>query len=95
MNKNRIEELRKKNDLSVNQLAKMIGVSRTTLYNYEIGKSSVPSIILIKLRQVFKVSVDYILYQEPIDDYVSLNVNEVDELLSEVKKNLLKKSNKN
>ena len=49
LNKNRIEELRKRNNITADELAEKLSISRTTLYNYESGKSSIPSDSLLEL----------------------------------------------
>ena len=93
MNKNRIEELRKQKNISVDELAQKLCISRTTLYNYESGKYAIPSNILLELRDLFEVSIDYILCKEPIDNCISLNIDQVDELLDDVKRIFLRNHN--
>lgn len=56
-----ILELRLKNGLSQNQLAKMIPVSRQAISNWELGKSLPDLAILLELSKIFCVSIDEIL----------------------------------
>ncbi len=59
----RIAELRKAANWSQEELAKKIGSSRVMIGNYE-RNSNTPSIdILLKLAQVFDVSVDFLVGQ--------------------------------
>ena len=56
-----IAQLRKQLNLSQEELAKKIGVSRTIIGNYE-RNANTPSIeVLIKLSKAFNVSVDYLI----------------------------------
>lgn len=57
----RITQLRKQQNLSQDELAKKAEVSRTIIGNYE-RNTNTPSIeVLIKLANVFNVSVDFII----------------------------------
>ena len=58
---NRIQELKEQKGISSQKLSDMLGVSRTTLYNYESNKTNIPSNILEQLSKIFDVSTDYIL----------------------------------
>lgn len=57
----RIRALREDKDLSQKDLADMLQVSQATYSRYENGKLDIPSENLIKLAQIHKVSVDYLL----------------------------------
>lgn len=61
MKGNRIQELKEQKGISSQKLSDMLGISRTTLYNYESNKTSIPSNILEKLSKIFNVSMEYIL----------------------------------
>lgn len=56
-----IRDLREDNDLTQQQIANMLGCSQTAYSLYEIGKRDIPTTILIKLADYYKVSVDYLL----------------------------------
>ena len=58
---NRIQELKEQKGISSQKLSDMLGISRTTLYNYESNKTNIPSNILEQLSKIFDVSTDYIL----------------------------------
>lgn len=61
MSNNRIQQIREENGITVEELITYLKISRATLYNYESGTTPIPSDILIKISERFKVSVDYIL----------------------------------
>ena len=57
----RIRELREKFGISQADLAKRIGVSRSTESSWEAGLGSPNSACLIDLAKIFHVSTDYLL----------------------------------
>lgn len=57
----RIRDLREDKDLSQDAVAKILSVSQSTYSRYESGYLDIPSEILIKLSEFYKVSTDYIL----------------------------------
>ena len=57
----RIRDLREDHDLNQTQIAKILGMSQTGYSKYETGRHDVPTSILIKLSQLYDVSVDYML----------------------------------
>ncbi len=59
-----IRELRKKRNLSMKELGKLIGVSESTISLYENGKRQPDYETLIKISNFFGVSVDYLLGQK-------------------------------
>ena len=56
-----IRDLREDNDLTQEQVAKILGTSQTMYARYERGASELPIRHLIKLSELYKVSTDYIL----------------------------------
>ncbi|MFK4461595.1 helix-turn-helix domain-containing protein [Bacillus safensis] len=58
---NRIRFLRKEKKMSQDALAKKLNVNRSTVANYEIGRISPTSQILLELSNIFEVSTDYLL----------------------------------
>lgn len=58
---NRLSELRKVHKLRQEDLAKRVGIARTTYAMYEQGKREPDYEILQKLADFFEVSVDYLL----------------------------------
>lgn len=57
----RIKDLREDHDLTQKQLAKELNCSQQVYSNYELGQRDIPTDILIKLSNFYKVSIDYIL----------------------------------
>src|SRR5699024_5051934 len=61
--KNRIQELRREQNLTLDALSEQIGVSQETIRAYEAGIQDPPPEILIKLAQKLNASIDYIFCQ--------------------------------
>ena len=59
----RIRDLREDNDLKQRQVAEMLNCSQQVYSNYELGQRDIPTDILIKLANLYKVSIDYLLDQ--------------------------------
>ena len=57
----RIAMLRKKNKLTQQNLADIIGISRSLLSNYEIGRNSLYDEMLIRFALALDVSLDYLV----------------------------------
>lgn len=57
----RIKELREDSDLSQSQIAAQLNCSQQAYSNYELGRRDVPSAMLIRIAQLHKTSVDYVL----------------------------------
>ena len=57
----RIRDLREDRDLKQRELAAYLNCSQQVYSNYELGQRDIPTDILIRLAQLYKVSVDYIL----------------------------------
>jgi transcriptional regulator with XRE-family HTH domain len=58
---NRLYELRKQADLTQCQVADMLGIRQPSYIRYEIGTSEPRQEILVKIADIFRVSVDYLL----------------------------------
>ena len=61
----RLKEYRKKKNIRQSDLAKQIGVSRSTVSMWEIGASQPDNDLLLKLSQILDCSVDELLQSEP------------------------------
>ncbi|WP_431090209.1 helix-turn-helix domain-containing protein [Paenibacillus sp. 8b26] len=59
----RIRDLREDKDLTQQTMAELLHISQTTYSRYENGTLDVPSVVLIKLADFHKVSIDFILGQ--------------------------------
>ena len=57
----RLRELREDYDIKQKELAAYLYCSQQVYSNYELGQRDVPTDILIRLSQLYHVSVDYIL----------------------------------
>lgn len=61
---------RKAKGLTMKELGEMIGVSESAISQYETGKREPDNTTLVKLSEIFGVSVDYLLgaaYKQPIE----------------------------
>ena len=76
----KIKDYRKHFGLSQEELAKKIGVGKTTISNYEVGIRSPKKPQLIKLSEVFDVAIDDFF---PQTDSTRINVSSI---LSEINK---------
>lgn len=59
--KDRLRQLRKKNKLTQEELAKILNYGYTAIANYESGRTQPSLNNLKKLAEFFKVSTDYLL----------------------------------
>ena len=57
----RIRDLREDHDLKQRQLAEFLSCSQQVYSNYELGQRDIPTDVLIRLSDFYKVSVDYLL----------------------------------
>ena len=61
----RIRDLREDHDLKQRQVAQYLNCSQQVYSNYELGQRDIPTDILIRLADLYQVSVDYILGLTP------------------------------
>lgn len=79
--KNRISVLRDRLGLTQEQLGETFGVSKSSVAQWEAGKTNLPTSRLLELAALFKVSVDYLLGLTNVDDQASaqvININETE-----------------
>lgn len=57
----RIRDLREDRDLTQRELAEALHCSQQVYSNYELGQRDIPTEVLIRLSDYYRVSVDYIL----------------------------------
>ncbi len=64
----RLRDLREDNDLTQDQLVKILQMHKTTYTNYEQGKREIPFELVIRLAKLYNVSIDYIaeLISQPL-----------------------------
>lgn len=59
----RIRDLREDRDLKQRQVAEYLNCSQRVYSNYELGQRDIPTDILIRLANMYNVSIDYLLGQ--------------------------------
>ena len=79
----RLQELRKKEGYSQEQVAEMLGLSRQAISKWESGQGKPEIDNIIKLTEIYHVSADYILLGA---EKVSVPVPEKKELSQKTKK---------
>lgn len=65
--KDRLKELRKKANLTQEELGNQLGVAGNTVCYWEAGESQPPLETIIKLAEIFCVSTDYLFGLENLD----------------------------
>ena len=71
----RLKELRISKNWSMEYLGKLVGVSDQTISNWERGRNQ-PSIKhLIKLADIFEVTVDYLVERDRTDGLINVLMN--------------------
>ncbi|WP_047758091.1 helix-turn-helix domain-containing protein [Geobacillus sp. ZGt-1] len=71
---NRLQELRSKLNMRQEDVAKKIGVGRTTYAMYEQGKREPDYETLLKLADLFEVSTDYLLTGKTVESKKPTNL---------------------
>lgn len=56
-----IKNLREDNDLTQEQLARVLNIKQTTYSKYELGKINIPIDTFITLADFYDVSIDYLV----------------------------------
>ena len=59
----RIRDLREDHDWNQTTVSKMLNMSQTGYSKYETGENDIPTKILIRLVDIYDVSIDYLLGQ--------------------------------
>lgn len=59
----RIRDLREDHDFKQRQVAEYLHCSQQVYSNYKLGQRDIPTEILVKLADLYKVSIDYLLEQ--------------------------------
>lgn len=57
----RLKEIRKDNDYTQIEIARILGITQVQYSRYETGERLIPITLLIKLADYYNVSVDYLL----------------------------------
>lgn len=91
----RIKALREQKDLTQTELAKLLGITRSSVNAWEMGISTPSTQYIVELAQIFKVSTDYLLC---INNSATVSVAGLDEkdvqLVHAVIEHLKKKNSK-
>lgn len=61
MHYQRIRDLREDHDLKQKDMAEILNCSQQVYSNYELGQRDIPTEVLIRLSEYYRVSVDYLL----------------------------------
>lgn len=77
---NRIKELRNKKHLLQSDVAKYIGKSERVVGFYEKGERDPNTATLLKLSELFDVSVDYILGKSTLKNSNTQNLDDIDRI---------------
>ena len=59
----RIRDLREDNDLTQNQVSKVLMCDQSLYSKYERGEREIPLTLLIKLADFYKTNLDYLVYR--------------------------------
>lgn len=59
----KIRDLREDRDLKQREIAAYLNCSQRVYSNYELGQRDIPTDVLIRLANYYKVSIDYLLGQ--------------------------------
>lgn len=83
----RIRDLREDNDMTQDDLASQLGISKRTLLCYESGVSEPTISVLISLSLLFNVSVDYIIGTKDTTEIDEISIkNELDSVIKSLEK---------
>ena len=82
---NRLKELRKEKGMSQIALAKELGVSYRTWQNRENGVSSIKSVHLKTLCEIFDVDAPYLLGYNTVKNETNIKVSVLDEALEKLR----------
>ena len=64
----RVKKIRKAHGLTQEKFAEVLGVTSTAIRDYENGEYGMSKDVLIRMRESFNVSLDYLLFGENIDE---------------------------
>lgn len=84
-----IKRLRELKNINQKQLASMLGVSTSTVGMYEQNRRSPDKDMLLKIAEVFNVSIDYLLGSNTKSSNVHPRYKDIDHILSMAKDQLM------
>lgn len=74
----RLKQLRKEKEISQEDFAKKIGVSRSAIGNYETNQNMPTADILNKIADILECSLDYLMCKSDIRYPNEVNIDEID-----------------
>ena len=77
MNSERIKDIRFELEITQNDIAKMLGCTRSAYSLWEINKNSIPLYYLNKLSNLLNINIDYLVNLSNLK-YVEFKKNEID-----------------
>ena len=86
----RLKESRQKMKLSRNQVAEQIGISASTLADYEIGHRQPSLPILVILAEIYGISTDYLLGREKANTPTALDTTGLHDEQIDVLRHMIK-----
>ena len=89
---NKILELRNINNLTQDDVAKILNISRSTYKDYELQISIIPIKHLVTLSDYFNVSIDYLLGLTDVKQYA--NVTKADKVIAGIRLKEFRNENK-
>ena len=72
----RIKLLRQENDMTQSDLARILGITRSSVNAWEMGLSVPSTQYIIEMSRIFHVSTDYIM---DVDTYATLSIKGLDD----------------
>ena len=72
----RIKLLRQENDMTQSDLARILGITRSSVNEWEMGISVPSTQYIIEMSRIFHVSTDYIM---DVDTYATLSIKGLDD----------------
>ena len=72
----RIKLLRQENDITQSDLARILGITRSSVNAWEMGISVPSTQYVIEMSRIFHVSTDYIM---DVDTYATLSIKGLDD----------------
>ena len=76
MIEDRIKLLRQENDMTQSDLARILGITRSSVNAWEMGISVPSTQYIIEMSRIFHVSTDYIM---DVDTYATLSIKGLDD----------------
>ena len=76
---NKLKELRKDFCMTQDELAELLGMSRTSFSKYENGAANPPLTVMRKMAAIFNVPIEYLIHDEQKNFVLNSNPDAVDD----------------